>query len=67
MLLDKLGQMCESADPNEEIEPITKDDTDVMWNDFMRFRKRIKYNLMSVVLCCCTRSCRVKADSELYN
>ena len=45
---------------------MTKYDTDVMWNEFLRFRKRIKYNIMGVVLCCCTRRCRAKADTELY-
>jgi len=45
---------------------ITKEDSDVMWNEFLRFRSRIRYNLMCIVLCCCTRKQRTKADSELY-
>jgi len=46
---------------------LAKEDTDLMWNNFLRFRQKIKYNLMSVVFCCsCTRACRSKADSELY-
>lgn len=45
---------------------MTKDDTEVMWNEFLRFRQQIKYNLMGAILCCCTRKQRDKADTELY-
>ena len=39
-----------------------------MWNEFLRFRQKIKYNnLVTTVLCCCTRKQRDKADSEFYN
>lgn len=68
-LLDKIGRMCTNTPHAGKIasgESVAKEDTDVMWNEFLRFRKRIKYNVMGVVLCCCTRRCRAKADSELY-
>ena len=62
-LLSKVGRMCNNDD---DLEILNKEDADVMWNEFFRFRQRIKYNLMCIILCCCTRSQRNKADSELY-
>ena len=37
-------------------EGVQSEDTDVMWNEFLRFRRKIKYNLIYTLLCnCCTR------------
>ena len=63
-LLEKIGRMSQETQSSKE--KITKDDVDNMWNEFLRFRKRIRYNIMGVILCCCTRGCRARADSELY-
>ena len=64
-LLKKVALMCTNK-IEEPLEPLYKGDTEVMWNEFLRFRQRIKYNIMGVILCCCTRKQRAKADSELY-
>ena len=66
VLLTKVSEMC-SGKREEPAEPLTKEDTDVMWNEFLRFRQKIKYNMITTVLCCCTRKQRSAADSELYN
>ena len=66
IILNKVDEMC--SDKREEpVEPLSKDDTDVMWNEFLRFRQKIKYNMMTTVLCCCTRKQRAKSNSALYN
>ena len=37
IILTKVDELC--SDKREEpVEPLTKDDTDVMWNEFLRFR-----------------------------
>ncbi len=65
-LFEKVQKLCSTKRPEMRI-VLAKEDTDLMWNNFLRFRQKIKYNLMSVVFCCsCTRACRSKADSELY-
>ena len=53
-LLKKVALMCTNK-IEEPLEPLYKGDTEVMWNEFLRFRQRIKYNIMGVILCCCTR------------
>ena len=51
----------------DSAEPIKSEDTDVMWNEFLRFRKAIKYSAIYTLLCCCCGKKRgVKEDSELY-
>ena len=66
IILKKVDELC-SDKRDENVEPLSKDDTDVMWNEFLRFRQKIKYNMITTVLCCCTRKQRSMANSELYN
>lgn len=65
-VLNKVAAMCKASKEGLASDELTKDDTEVMWNEFLRFRQQIKYNLMGAILCCCTRKQRDKADTELY-
>ena len=61
-LFEKVQNLCSKKHQDKKI-VLAKEDTDLIWNNFLRFRQKIKYNLMSVVFCCsCTRACRAKAD-----
>ena len=60
-VLNKVVALCEASkamgrgEEVEAVDDLSKDDTEVMWNEFLRFRQRIKYNVMGAILCCCTR------------